>query len=189
MSGLGARVEAEVKARKAAEVLGEITTKGPAITSWVDPDTNARIELESGPPPWEVQGTARAKGAREFIDCPEDWVLYWINPRLLEAEGWRGWTPVSPSDSRVKVIVKSMISPENQIRRGHQGDILAYMPKHWYESLKRKTWERTYDQTRASVDRLDQVKDEFRHGKYPGVTLESATHPTHTIAQGKQFGE
>ena len=186
--GLGYTVEQEHRA-KSAEVLGEIKAKGPAYSGWDDPETNARIELESGPPPWELNGKAKAKGAREFIECPEDWVLYWVNPKLLEAEGWRGWTPVSPSDTRVKVIVKSMISPENQIRRGHQGDILAYMPKHWYESVKRKTWERTHDQTQASVDRLAQVRSEFRGGKYPGVTLESATHPTHTIAQGPQLGE
>lgn len=174
-------------ATKGAEVLGEIKAKAPGYTAWTDAETQARIEMESGPPPWELEGTANPSDARNFVDVPSDWVLYWINPKLLEADGWRGYMPVSPSDSRVTLKVASMRSPDNLVRRGHQGDILGYMPREWYESRKRQTQQRTQDQTQASVDRVAQLKDEFRGGKYPGFTLEKAVHPTHTMADPQEM--
>ena len=165
------------------EILGDIKPKGPAVSSWEEPHYKVEISLDSGPPPWELEGDKDPSDARNFVEVPSDWVLYWINPKVLERDGWRGWKPVMASDPRVKVKVPAMRSPENQIRRGHMGDILAYMPRHWYESLKKKTASKTAAQTQASLDKLEQVKDEFARGKYPNISLESARHPTDTIGR------
>src|SRR2546422_11273131 len=112
--------EAVFREHQKPEVLGELKpTLGPKVSAWTDPDSQTRIEMEeSGPPPWEVEGMEDPSDARNFIECPKDWVLYWISPKCLDRDGWRGWKPVSPSDRRVKVKVPAMLSPENYIRRG-----------------------------------------------------------------------
>jgi hypothetical protein len=141
------------------------------------------IDIESGPPPWETVKGKDASNARQFVECPDEWVLRWINPKLLDLVGWRGWQHVRAQDPRVTVKVKSMISPENMVRRGGAtGDILAYMPKHWYEQRKQEKIEKVARQTAAAVEKMRSLKDDFRGGKYgPNVTLESAKHPTHTM--------
>lgn len=175
---------ARIENMPSAEVLGEIKVKGRGVTAWEDPETKTLIEMEEGPPPWELTGALSNSDARNFLDCPADWVLYWINPKLLDAYGWRGWQHVRAADKRVKVKVRSMISVEGMIRRGGQGgDILAYMPRHWYESRKKQQAEVTRVQTDASVSKLENLKDDFRRGVYgPNIHLDSATHPTHTMA-------
>jgi len=184
---IGEAVFKEHAENKSAELLGEVKAKGPAYTGWTDTETKTRVEMESGPPPWELEGVANPSDARNFVDCPANWVLYWINPKLLEADGWRGYMPVSPSDSRVKLKVPSMRSPDNLIRRGHQGDILGYMPKEWYESRKRLTQKRTQEQTQASLDRMQQLRDEFKGGRYPNISLEDARHPSHTMIDPQEL--
>lgn len=168
---------------KRPEVLGEIRVKGPEMPVWDDKELGAQIALEEGPPPWEKAGEG-GSNARQFLSCPEDWVLYWINPKQLDATGWRGWQPVRAADPRVKVFVPSMISPEGHIRRGGpNGDLLGYMPRHWYDVRRREYAEMNARQTQASVERLEQLKEDFRRGVYgPNLELETARHPTHTQA-------
>ena len=166
-----------------AEVLGEIKTKPSKAALWDDPELKAQISIEEGPAPWEIHGEADPTDARTFIDCPEDWVLYWINAKALDRYGWRGWQNVRAKDPRVKVLVPAMVTPDGMIRRGGQdGDILSYMPKHWYV----KKWElrdaRVNANTQSSVNRMESLKEQFARGAFPNVTLESAKHPTHTIA-------
>lgn len=163
------------------EVLGEIKAKGPAVTAWDEPDFGVQIQLEQGPPPWETAGDHQPSDARNFLECPDEWVLRWINPKLLAQEGWRGWSPVRARDPRVKVKVPSMVSPEYQIRRGgHGGDILAYMPRHWFESNRTKYYIDVARRTQASVDKAMGLREQVRN-IHPGITVESVTHPTHTI--------
>ena len=167
-----------------AEVLGELKTKPARLTTWDDPETKVQMALEEGPPPWEILEGPNASDARNFIECPKDWVLYWINPKLLDAWGWRGWTNVRAKDPRVNVLVPSMVTPEGQVRRGGPaGDILAYMPRHWYESRRKEYAQKVAAQTASSVERMEHMKDDFRRGVYgPNISLESAKHPSHTMA-------
>lgn len=168
-----------------AEVLG--TLGGPRKTeidaSW-DEETKTLVQMEEGPPPWETAGDGNSD-ARQFLTCPEDWVLYWINPRQLDASGWRGWQHVRAKDPRVKVLVPSMVSPEGMVRRGGPtGDILAYMPLHWYAQRKAEFARLNARQTQASVDRLENLKEQINSGGFDGGRLGmhlDATHPTHTI--------
>lgn len=169
-----------------AEVLGEIKVTGPKVTAWEDPDFKTIIEMESGPPPWESQ-TERPSDARNFLDCPKDWELRWINPKLLDQEGWRGWTPVRAKDPRVTIHVPSMISPEHQIRRGgHGGDLLAYMPRHWFLVRREQYRTRVKAQTQSSVDRMERLREETARGKFGvGSQIESAVHPAYTQGDGR----
>lgn len=167
------------------EVKGQALANPVMNKEQADKVLKSMIEVEQGPPPWEVakNGQRVSTDARQFVECPDEWVLRWINPKLLDLIGWRGWQQVRPSDPRVKVKVKSMISPENMIRRGGAvGDILAYMPKHWYEQRLQEKMQKTARQTQAAVDKMRELKADFQGGKYgPNVTLESAKHPTHTM--------
>ena len=182
---LGSRV-GDLTQTPQAEVLGEIKAKGPTVTAWETDDAGLKrqIEIEEGPAPWGIVKGPDSGNARNYVDCPENWVLYWINPKMLDAVGWRGWSHVRAADPRVQVRVTSMITPEGMVRRGGPtGDILAYMPKHWYETRKAEFAKLTEKQTQSSVDRMESLKDEFRRGSFPNVTLESAVHPTHTMAE------
>ena len=169
-----------------AEVLGEVKVKAPAMQAWTDPDTLTQVALEEGPPPWETAGGPLSGDARQFLDCPQDWVLYWINPKLLDAEGWRGWQHVRAKDERVKVHVPSMVSPEGMLRRGGPtGDILAYMPRHWYESRKKDYQKQVALKTQSSVDRLDNLREQMNRGTFGNGQVQmhlDAKHPTHTMA-------
>lgn len=165
------------------QTVGELKAKGPALTAWTDTDTKALIELEEGPPPWEIAGTKDSTSAKQFVDYPDTWELRWINPRLLDQSGWRGWQHVRAADPRVTIKVRSMVSPEGMIRRGHMGDILAYMPKHWYEIRVAERNRRTARQTQSSVDQTAELKESVNAGRFgPHVRVTQATHPTHTIA-------
>ncbi len=91
------------------------------------------------------------------------------------------------SDPKVKVHVSSMVSPEGNVRRGGAtGDILAWMYTSWVESRRRLLAEETDRLTRSSVEQQQQLKEDFRRGKYgPYMRIESATHPTHTMGEGR----
>lgn len=171
-----------------AESVGTLVANSPAkFSGWVEPD-GTRVEIEEGPPPWEVAEGWRwnRTDARQFIDCPTDWELRWLSPQLLDKYGDRGWLQVRPSDSRVKVKNRAMVSVEGYVRRGGQtGDLLYYMPKHWYESKRRLQQDRTARLTQSSRDRIEKTKEEFRRksfGRY--ISIDSATHPTNTLGDG-----
>ena len=167
------------------EVLGELRSRPAVLPVWKNPETLEQVTMEEGPPPWEKQGSDGSSDAHQFVTCPQEWVLYWINPKLLEALGWRGWSPVRVNDERVGLLVPSMQTPDGMVRRGGpNGDILAYMPRHWYESRKKEYADRNAAQTQTSVDRMERLKEEFARGTFgPNIRLDSAKHPTHTIGR------
>lgn len=178
------------------EVLGTINSQSfveqtdPRTTSVWTMEDGTEISLTEPAPPWE-QADARftPSDARRFVECPPQWRLHWINPRLLDSDGWRDWQAVMASDSRVKVRVPSMVTPENYIRRGGSGgDILCWMWQGWYESRREKLRVRTAEQTQAAVDKQSALKEEFERGTYgPYIRLTDAKHPTHTIGDGRSM--
>lgn len=177
-----------------AEVLGQIPADhetlqpGPQSVSSQWATSDGAIALEEGPPPWELEDQHfTLSDARRFLDCPQDIVLRWVNPRLVEQTGWEYWRPVSVNDSRFKLKVDAMLCVDGTVRRdGSKGDILAYMPRHWVESRRKQFRERTQLLTQSAIDRQEEVKDDFRRGKYgPYVHLEEAKHPTHTMFEGR----
>jgi len=176
------------------EVLGHIPADSPLLSeqpskpsaSWSGP--SGQIDMEEGPPPWELEDfTYSNSDARRYIDCPTNWTLFWINPRLLESAGWRYWQPVTAGHPQVTVKIKQMHAPDGNIRReGEKGDILCWMYTSWYKSLQARTKQATDRQTQTALDRVSSLKEDFNHGKYgPYVHLDSANHPTHTAASIK----
>ena len=177
-----------------AEVIGtvnpQITETGPqgASASWTGP--SGSIDLDEGPPPWELEDAGfTASDARRYVEVPENWELRWINPKLLESSGWRYWQSVQASDPRVKVKVGQMAAPDGTIRRGGTtGDILGWMYRSWVESGRRKLAEETARLTASAVNRQQVLREEFSQGKYgPYVRLEEARHPTHTNLEGRSL--
>lgn len=173
----------------APETLGSVSAvvTDPApetpTTQWSGPAGD--IDLTEAPPPWEVNESGyNASDARRFVDVPENWSLRWINPKLLEQFGWRYWQPVLASHPKVTIKVAQMVGPDQNVRRG--SDILAWMPTHWVESRQREKSKAVAKLTESAVNRQSQLKEEFRRGTYgPHLKLEGATHPTHTMAEGK----
>jgi len=149
--------------------------------------------MQEPPPPWEVsgQGERPDSDARKFVTVPDNWVLRWVNPKLLDQFGWRDWEPVMASDPRVKVHVRTMVSVENNIRRGGQtGDILCWMYRSWVESRRRQLKELTDKQTESARNRFQQTREDILRGAYGrGVTLEESRHPSNTIADGREMRE
>ena len=176
----------------AAEELTEAPQ--PKLLGTITPDTlNRRTFEENGPPPWEVNPTwiKHNTDARRFVDVPETWELRWLNPRAIDRTGLRDWQPVMTSDSRVTLKVPAMRSVENYVRRGGQtGDILCFMPRHWMESRNRIKAQLVDRRTQASIDRQKQVAEEINRGHFgPRVHVDSATHPTHTIASQAEMAD
>jgi hypothetical protein len=178
----------------AAEVLGTIpfdTTKfldptptGPSA-QWQTPGGTA-VSIDEGPPPWEVGGGDYDNSdARRYVKVPTEWTLRWINPRLLESQGWRYWKPVTQSDPRVEVLVGQMVSPDGNVRRGGGvGDILAYMPTPWVEARRKLLREDTERQSGTAVTRQQEVRERMR--RTGGlVNMEESVHPTHTQFDGR----
>lgn len=176
------------------QVLGTIdpstlTDPKPKAAEWTSED-GTQFSLTEPPPPWEVGNSHYTMSdARQFVEVPENWKLRWINPRLLDSEGWRDWQALSASDPRVKVKVRTMVTPENYIRRGGpQGDILCWMWQGWYVSKQQQLTVKTRELTQSAVERQEQLKYEFARGTYgPNVKLEEAKHPTHTMAEGQSL--
>jgi hypothetical protein len=180
--------------KQGERIVGTIPADSPLLkegpqgtaTQWSGPSGN--IDLNEGPPPWELEDKAFADSdARRYVDVPDNWTLYWINPRMLESSGWRYWKPVTAGTPGVKVKVEQMLAPDGNIRRGgERGDILAWMYTSWRDSLRRKHLDATQKQTQTAVDKAASLKDDFNRGKYgPYVHLDSVTHPTHTGASIK----
>lgn len=179
-----------------SEVLGTISNTSPITdpaadrTSMWTREDGTVVELTEPAPPWEMGDDRHtASDARRFVEVPPQWRLHWINPRLLDSEGWRDWQAVLATDPRVKVRVPTMVTPENYIRRGGPaGDILAWMWQGWYESVKQKMRAKTAAQTQSAVDKQAQLKEEFARGTYgPYLRVEGTTHPTHTQVEGKSI--
>lgn len=174
------------------EVLGVIPSSTldpePQPAAWTGPSGES-LTMTEAPPPWETSAGYDESDARHYVSAPSNVTLRWINPRLLDQMGWRYWQAVSPSDSRFTVKVKEMVFPDGTIRRGGQGgDILGWMLTSWVESNRRRLGDETRKRTEAAVNRQEQLKDEFRRGRYgPNIRLEEARHPSHTIADGKSM--
>ncbi len=175
------------------EVLGHIPLDSPVLdTTPQGPESvwqsdSGSVSFSEEPPPWELAGNGEdtLSDARRFVDAPADVVLRWINPRVLDSEGWRDWRPLLASDKRFKVRVATMVSPDGNIRRGGAtGDILAFMPRHWVESRRAILEKKTRAQTDAAVDKQAQLKEEFRKIS-PFLHVDSAKHPSHTNADGR----
>lgn len=179
------------------QVLGTINTQ-----DFLDRDDNEKhpvtweredgtvISIVEPPPPWETADQRfAASDARRFVECPPQWRLHWVNPRLLDSEGWRDWQAVQASDDRVVVKVDSMVTPEGYVRRGGPGgDILCWMWTGWYESRKKAYMERTAAQTQSAVNKQQELREDFARGQYgPYIQMTDAKHPTHTMAEGKSL--
>ena len=151
---------------------------------------NPALPANEPPPPWELDPGSEfaASDARRFVEVPATWELRWINPRILDQVGWRYWEPVMASDSRVKVKVLTMVSPEGNIRRGGQGgDILAWMYKSWVQSRRDEHAAASARLKQSSPDRMEHLKEEFKRGTYGQVALTEARHPTHTMVEGRSL--
>ena len=177
------------------EVLGTLNTESPVLdptprdrtVSWTREDGTV-IELTEPAPPWETADEKfTPSDARRFVECPPQWRLHWINPRLLQSEGWRDWQALMASDHRVKVRVESMVSPEGYIRRGgDKGDILCWMWQGHHEVVRRKMREKIEIQTQSARDKQESLKEEFARGAHgPYLRVESIKHPTHTMGEGR----
>lgn len=175
------------------QLLGTIDTTNPlltaapqgTVTEWTSPD-GTQITLTEPPPPWEISDNQYAPSdARRFVETPPNWKLHWLNPRLLESEGWRDWQPLMASDNRVHVKVPSMVSPEGYIRRGGQGgDLLCWMWQGWHESKIRLHVQRTAEQYGKAAQDHDALKEESQRGTFgPHVRIEGVSRPGATNTQ------
>lgn len=175
------------------EILGTLpltdktVTPGPTDTSWVS-GSGVQVDLSEPPPPWETRDPGfLASDARRFVTVPPNWGLRWINPRLLESEGWRDWQPVLASDPRVTIKVSTMVMPDGNVRRGGPtGDILCWMWQSWVASREQQMQRDTARLTDSAVSQQRELQEEFRRGKYgPHLHLDTVTHPTHTQLDGR----
>lgn len=173
-----------------AEVIGvvkpEFTDPAPRQESAAWSGSLGDVSMTEPPPPWEVGSEFDASDARRYVEVPSNWTLRWINPRLLDSQGWQYWQPVTASDSRVKCKVDSMVGPDGNVHRGGQtGDILAWMLTSWVESRRRQHQKKTDERTASAVSKQDNLREEFRRGTFGKIRLEEARHPTHTMFEGK----
>lgn len=154
---------------------------------WEGP--SGRVSVEDGPPPWETEdGTYSLSDARRFVTVPDHLEVRWINPKVLDAEGWRDWQPVLASDERFEVRVATMVSPEGNIRRGGPtGDILAFMPKSWVYARRKLFAQQTQAQTERANAHQESLKEDFKRGKYGPYTHleEKAAQPGNTTLDGR----
>lgn len=179
-----------------SQILGRITNPHMLDPTPQGADTqyeteHASISVSEPPPPWELESDSSLtqSDARRFVDAPANLTLRWINPRVLDAEGWRDWQPVMVTDPRFTCHVQTMVSPEGNIRRGGPtGDLLAWMYTSWVESRRKRLAEQTARQTANSKAEQEKLYEDFKRGKYgPYMHLESAKHPTHTMAEGRSM--
>lgn len=168
-----------------SEILG--TVAPDALEPQPETAVHDGVTVTDPPPPWEISGEEADSDARHFVEVPSNWTLRWINPRLLDSQGWRYWQPVMASDTRVKVKVNTMVTPENNIRRGGPGgDILAWMLTSWVMSRRALNVKKAAELAQSAVDRQAQLREEFARGTFgPYVKLTDAQHPSHTIGEGR----
>ena len=204
MAGGFDKVFKAIKDERAGNPMGEIlgtipmdsplTAPGPQGTSTTYATEGGKgVTVAEPPPPWELEDPGESlSDARRFITVPDNWELRWINPKFLEADGWRYWKAISPNDPHVKVKVEQMAMPDGTIRRGGpNGDILAWMYRSWLESARELQRKKTAQQTQIAVDKFEQTREDFNRGRYgPYVhqyDARRAQHPTHTMAEGKSL--
>ena len=168
----------------------------PKLLGTINPDTLTRRApsfAEDGPPPWEVdpRWIKHNTDARRFVDVPETWELRWLNPRAIDRTGLREWQPVMTSDPRVVLKVPALRSVENYVRRGGLGgDILCFMPKSWVASRNRLKAELVRRRTQTSIDRQKSTAEEINRGSFgKAIHVDSATHPTHTMASQEEMAD
>ncbi len=183
---LGSRIEPAPQ----SEVLGVIpsdatvldpTPHGPEA-AWTTA-SGGGVSLSEEPPPWELAGgDDELSDARRYVDAPTDVTLRWINPKLLDSQGWRYWRPVLKADPRFTIKVDQMVSPDGNIRRGGvTGDILAFMPTHWVESRRKILEQKTRDQSQSAIDRQAALDEKLKQMS-PYLRVEGVTHPRFTNA-------
>lgn len=206
---LGARVEYESKQRKLAsaaqdllnapqspQYLGSLDLNQispPAKTStWTDADGTS-FTIDEPPPPWEVDprhGKDTTNARRFLARSPTNVEFRWINPKLLDSQGWRDWQPVMTSDDRFKLkreYETSMSDVTNNIRKGPGGPILAFMPTSWVESRKRMKLQRAQAAKARSADRHDEVANRINRGDFGRYVQVDGTpkYPTNTQLDGR----
>ena len=144
-----------------------------------------------GPPPWELSMSTKlaAGDAQRFVEFPQEWEVRWLSPRLVNQVGLRYWKAVPADHERVKVLVPSIVAPDNTIRKAdHNGDFLAYMPKAWVESRIREKEKEVQRRTALATERAAQTVEQVNRGAYGKYTkVTSFKHPTHTNADGRTF--
>ena len=146
------------------------------------PQDRVKELAQAPPPPWEVEQGFNANDARAFVECPKDWTLRWINPRLLDSEGWRYWKKVEAQDSRVKLKVDSMLQVDNTIRRGGvNGDILAWMPTYWVESRRALNVKAAKELAGTAEAKREQLNEEFARGTFGPYVSGEAKHSSHEV--------
>ena len=162
--------------------------QSPEVLGVVNPTDLAKSLDDRLPPPWEVESGFNESDARAFVDVPSDWTLRWINPRLLDRVGWRYWQAVSPSDTRVTLKVDSMRQVDNTIRRGGiHGDILAWMPTHWVESMRKKLTQQARDLQGTAEAKREELNEQFKRGTFGPYISGEAKHTSTPVSAGN-FG-
>ena len=168
--------------------LADASGPAPEVLGTVSADAlKQKLDSALPPPPWEV-GQGRDDGdARMFVDVPSEWTLRWINPRLLDQLGWRYWQPVSPSDSRVKVKINSMIAADNTIRRGGStGDMLAWMYTHWVEARRQQIASATRDLAESVEAKRASLNEEFKRGTFGPYIQAEVKHSDHQLSRDER---
>ena len=150
------------------------------------PREYATLDIENAPAPWDLPGGEyQTTDARRFVEVPETWALRWMSQRHLDSHGSRDWQPVLayPGDSRIRVKAPGMVTPSYHIRRGGQGgDLLYWMPRHWYDSRQRKKAQAVARATGKASDGMGEAVEQAQRSGY--VRVDSARHPTHTQGEG-----
>ena len=144
---------------------------------------------EDGPPPWEIDPlwAKHNTDARRFVDVPDHWELRWLNPKRIDAAGFRDWQTLTTSDPRVTLKVPAMRTPDNLIRRGGQtGDLLCYMPRTWVESRRRITSEKAARARQSGRDRNERFREEMAKGNFgPHQRVTDLKTPVSTRTDGR----
>jgi len=148
------------------------------------PPASPTIDIEDAPPPWDLPGGEyHTTDARRFVDVPDTWMLRWMSQRQLDSHGSRDWQPVMAYHPKVKVKATGMVTPSHYIRRGGQGgDLLYWMPRHWYDSRQQKKAAHVARVTGDASDTMAGAIDQAQRSGY--VRVDSARHPTHTMGEG-----
>ena len=169
------------------EELLDLQPKGDG-SQWVS--EAGHVSVTDPPPPWEVaDGTHAMSDARRFVDVPANLEVRWVNPKVIERDGWRDWQPVMASDPHFTVKVATMISPEGNIRRGGQGgDILVWMYKTWVLARRKQNAEATARQTQQAEEAPEALRDEFARRFGPNIRVDGpAKAPDATLADGRSM--
>ena len=154
------------------EVLGTIpesVARDPAgeASTWISP-SGEQVSLKE-PPPWSRQVLGKNRDetdARNFVQVPDWYVLRWMNRRLIDQHGTRGWLPLLRSDPNVKILVPQMVDASGNICRGYMGDLLYFMPRMWYEERQREKEEIVRRHSQSSYDKQGQLSEAAAHGQF-----------------------